>query len=62
LYVSYWKLADLAEQQNNSRDARTYWKQAFDVLSGIDKRGLHLSPGDRPFLETLREKVGAGGQ
>jgi hypothetical protein len=41
---------------------RTYWKQAFDALSGIDKRGLHLSPEDRQFLETLRGKVGAGGQ
>ncbi len=62
LSVSYWKLADLAERQNNSREARTYWKQAFDVLSGIDKRGLHLSPEDRQFLETLRGKVGASGQ
>lgn len=62
LYVSYWRLADLAEKQNNSREASTYWKQAFDVLSGINKRGLHLSPGDRQFLETLRGKVGAGGQ
>ena len=62
LSVSYWRMADLAEQQNNPREARTYWKQAFDVLSGIDKRGLHLSPEDRQFLETLREKVGAGGQ
>jgi tetratricopeptide (TPR) repeat protein len=59
LMVSYWKLADLAERQNNSREAHTYWKQAFDVLSGIDKRRLHLSPGDRQLLETLRGKVGA---
>jgi hypothetical protein len=62
LSVSYWKFADLAEKQNNSRETRTYWKQAFDVLSGIDKRGLHLSPEDRQFLETLRGKVGASGQ
>ena len=58
LMVSYWKLADLAEKQNKPREARTYWKQAFDVLSGIDKRGLHLSPEDRQFLETLRGKLG----
>ena len=58
LSVSYWRLADLAEKQNNPREARAYWKQAFDALSGIDKRGLHLSPGDRQFLEILREKLG----
>ena len=62
LWISYYKLADLAEKQNNSPEASTYWKQAFDVLSGIDKRGLHLSPGDRQLLETLRRKVGASGQ
>jgi hypothetical protein len=62
LYISYWRIADLAERQNNPREARTYWKQAFDVLSGIDKRGLHLSPEDRQILEALRGKIGAGGQ
>ena len=62
LWISYYKLADLAEKQNNSPEASTYWKQAFDVLSGIDKRGLHLSPGDRQLLETLRRKVCASGQ
>ncbi len=59
LYVSYWGLADLAEQGKRPTEARTYWKQAFDVLSGIDKRGLHLSPEDRQHLETLRRKTGA---
>jgi tetratricopeptide (TPR) repeat protein len=59
LWVSYWRVADLAERQNNSREARTYWKQAFDVLSSIDKQGLHLSPEDRMVLETLRGKFRA---
>ena len=62
LWISYYKLADVAERQKNFSEALTYWKQAFDVLSGIDKRGLHLSPEDRQFLETLRGKVGAGSQ
>ena len=62
LWISYYKLADVAERQNNISEARTYWRQAFDVLSGIDKRGLHLSPEDRQLLETLRRKVGASGQ
>jgi tetratricopeptide (TPR) repeat protein len=59
LMVSYRKLADLAERQKNISEARTYWTHAFDVLSGIDKRGLHLSPEDRQVLETLRGKVSA---
>lgn len=58
LSVSYAKLAELAEVRKRSSEARTYWKQAFDVLSGIDKRGLHLSPKDREVLEILRQKAG----
>jgi hypothetical protein len=58
LFVSYWRLADLAERQNRTNEAPVYWKQAFDVLVDIDKRGLHLSPEDRQFLETLRGKLG----
>lgn len=59
LYVSYWRLADLAEQRQQSKEARGYWQKALDVLSGIDQRGLHLSPEDRRFLEFLRQKTGA---
>ncbi|MHC9064543.1 DUF4062 domain-containing protein [Nitrospira sp. CMX1] len=62
LYVSYWRLADLAEKQKATKEALTYWKQAYDVLSKIDKRGLHLSPEDRQYLATLQEKVRAGAQ
>jgi Tfp pilus assembly protein PilF len=59
LTVANWKLADLAERQKRTSEAHTYWKQAFDVLSGIEQRGLHLSPDDRQWLETLRVKIGA---
>jgi tetratricopeptide (TPR) repeat protein len=58
LSVSYWRLADLAERQKKAAEAKGYWKQAFDVLSGIEKRGLHLSPEDQKNLETLRQKAG----
>ena len=37
-----------------------YWEQALEVLLSIEKRGLHLSPEDREYLETLRQKAGAG--
>lgn len=59
LAVSYWRLADLAERQNKSGEAKGYWKQAYNMLSGIEKRGLHLSPQERQDLETLRRKSGA---
>ena len=59
LLVSYWKLADLAERQEKAGEAQGLWKQAFDVLSGIEKQGLQLSPQDRQYLETLRRKAGA---
>ena len=60
LWVSYWRLADLAERRMKAGEAQAYWKQAFDILSAIDKRGLHLSPEDRQYLEALRDKVKEG--
>ncbi len=62
LYVSYWRLADLGEKRKAIAEARAYWKQAYDVLSSIDKRGLHVSPEDRQFLAILCEKVRTGAQ
>jgi hypothetical protein len=57
LWVSYWRLADLADRQKKADEAQGYWKQALDLLSGIEERGLHLSPEDRQCLETLHKKV-----
>jgi hypothetical protein len=57
LWVSYWRLADLAEKRKRTEEARVYWKQALDVLSSMEKRGLFLSPEDREYLETLRRKA-----
>lgn len=62
LYVSYWRLADMAEKRNAAKEAGAYWKQAYEVLSRIDKRGLHLTPDDRKFLAALREKIRAEAQ
>jgi tetratricopeptide (TPR) repeat protein len=59
LWVSYWRLAEMAERQERADEAKGYWKKAFDVLSGIEKRALQLSPQDRQYLETLRRKAGA---
>lgn len=59
LCVSYWSLANLAERRESVGEAKDYWKKARDVLSDIEKRGLHLSPEDRKVLETLRQKANA---
>jgi len=59
LAVSYYKLGFLAERQKRADEAQAYWKQALGQLTSIEKRGLHLSPEDRKWLEILRGKVGA---
>jgi tetratricopeptide (TPR) repeat protein len=59
LSESYRRLGDVTELQKNISGARTYWKHALDVLVGIDKQGLYLSPEDRQWLRKLRRKVGA---
>jgi hypothetical protein len=59
LYMSYCKSADLAERRNKSTEAKGYWKQGFEVLSDIDKRGLHIQPEDWKNLEILRQKASA---
>jgi tetratricopeptide (TPR) repeat protein len=59
LYATHWRLADLAEKQNKPTEARNHWQHAHDVLAGIDKRGLHVAPEDREYLEILRKKLAA---
>ncbi len=61
LSVSYWRLADLAERQDKAEEARGLWKRAFEVLSDIKNRGLHLSPKDQQWLEILRQRADADG-
>jgi tetratricopeptide (TPR) repeat protein len=58
--VLYQSLADLAQRQNKITKAKKNWKSAFDVLSGMKKRGLYLSPSNQRDLETLRKKAGLG--
>jgi hypothetical protein len=60
LWVSCWKLAKLAERRKKSDEALAFSKQALEILSGIEQRGLHLSPADLKFLAKLRKKVAAG--
>ena len=57
LWVSYWRLADVAERDNRSKEAQQYWGRAYRVLSMIKSQGLHISPEDEQYLESLRQRV-----
>ena len=55
LFVSYVKLAQMAEQDSTG-DAREWWVKAYAQLSGMKQRGIML-PTDEVRLEFLRQKV-----
>jgi hypothetical protein len=54
LSVSYEKLGDVAELEGKAAESIAYRQQAINVLSGLDKRGLYLSPEERQRLQRLR--------
>jgi hypothetical protein len=56
LFVSYWKLADVAEKTGTG-DARTWWSKAYDQLVRMKQRGIML-PTDEKYLVALKEKAG----
>ena len=58
LWVSYWRIAKLLEQQQSS-DAITYWRKAYDTMAAMEKAGLFVSPQDQQFLIRLRQKIGS---
>jgi len=45
-------------EQTGEGDARTWWRRAYDVLSGMKQRGLFVSAQDEGFLAQLRAKIG----
>ena len=57
LWVSYWKIADVLERSGDHK-SMSYWRRAYDILSGMKRRGLFVSPQDEGFLEQLRRKAG----
>jgi tetratricopeptide (TPR) repeat protein len=57
LLVSQWKLADLAEQRQKQDEALAHWRSAYNILSGILDRGLHLAPEDLNVLKQLEAKL-----
>jgi tetratricopeptide (TPR) repeat protein len=58
VWVSCWKLAQHAESTGKG-DAKAWWQRAHDILDGMVRRDMTVSPQDRRVLETLRAKVGA---
>lgn len=53
LWVSYWLMADLAEQRGETAEAKGWWRKAHDTLAAMKQRGLHVSPEDEGFLAWL---------
>jgi len=56
VWVSWWRIARHAERTRKG-DARAAWRKAHDILDGMVRKGMFVSPGDLKFLDTLREKV-----
>ncbi len=52
------RLAALAETTGKG-DAQVWWQRAHDILDGMVRQGMTVSPQDMGFLETLRAKVSA---
>ena len=45
-------------EANGSGDAPAWWRKAYEVLSGMKRRGLFLSPQDEQSLARLEQKLG----
>jgi tetratricopeptide (TPR) repeat protein len=56
LWVLYWRVANILEQQG-SKEALSYWRQAHDTLTAMVENDLFVSPQDMQFLDGLRAKV-----
>ena len=57
LWVSYWRMAALAENSSSRDEALPWWRCVYDVLSGMKRKGVFLSPEDEGFLDQLARKV-----
>ena len=56
LAVSCWKIASALEKSGDA-SALTWWRRTYDILSGMQSRGLFVSPGDAGVLELLRRTL-----
>ena len=58
LWVSRWKMAHVLEQTGRG-EARRWWRRAHEILDGMNRAGMHLSPADQGHLKWLEEKTRA---
>jgi tetratricopeptide (TPR) repeat protein len=57
VYVSCCKVAQSMEKQGDP-GSRQYYLRAYDMLSDMQKQGLHLSAKDTKSLELIAQKIG----
>ena len=57
LWVSYWRLATMAEKTGKG-SAMDWWRKAYKKLNSMKKSGLFVSPTDEKYLDILRQKAG----
>jgi tetratricopeptide (TPR) repeat protein len=60
LWVSYWRLGSISEQ-SGAADAQEWWREAYQTLEGMKRRGLFVSPEDERFLAQLKAKAAGTG-
>jgi hypothetical protein len=56
VWASWYRIAKHAELTGKG-DAKAAWRKAHDLLDGMVRKGMFVSPGDLKFLEELRAKV-----
>jgi hypothetical protein len=57
-WVSYWRMATLAETLTGTDDSRAWWRLAREVLTRMKKRGAFMSPEDEGYLQQIEAKLG----
>ena len=45
-------------ERERGGDSRIWWQQAYDVLSGMQRRKMFISPQDSRILIQIRNKLG----
>ncbi len=61
LWVSYWRMADMAERESDQVSAESWWRHTHDLLLGMKRRGLFVSAEDEGYLRQLEENLGLDG-
>lgn len=59
LWVSHFKLGQVAIAQGDEAAAAEHLRAVYDILVAMDRRGMHLSPADRQWLDRLHALFGS---